>query len=205
MQFCAYRDRSHKEVEEKLGKMNMIPAAKEQIIIQLMQEDFLNEERFARSFVRGKFRIKKWGRIKIKQELKFREISAPIIKSALTEIDQQRYISTLYELAEKKLKLLKEPDTFKKKRKLADFLLRKGYESNLVYEATNELLEWLLEAYKLFELIIRSEGMNAGILCGKSEELIRISEFVATMHATKNVFYIKNEISTLLKKNWNKL
>ena len=58
MQFCAYRDRSHKEVEEKLGKMNMIPAAKEQIIIQLMQEDFLNEERFARSFVRGKFRIK---------------------------------------------------------------------------------------------------------------------------------------------------
>jgi len=141
MQFCAYRDRSHKEVKEKLNKMNMIPAAQEQIIIQLMQEDFLNEERFARSFVRGKFRIKKWGRIKIKQELKFREISAPIIKNALTEIDQQRYIATLYELAEKKLKLLKEPDKFKKKRKLADFLLRKGYESNLVYEATNELLE----------------------------------------------------------------
>ena len=141
MQFCAYRDRSHKEVEEKLGKMNMIPAAQEQIIIRLMQEDFLNEERFARSFVRGKFRIKKWGKIKIKQELKFREISAPIIKNALTEIDQQKYIATLYELAEKKLKLLKEPDKFKKKRKLADFLLRKGYESNLVYEATNELLE----------------------------------------------------------------
>ena len=141
MQFCAYRDRSHKEVEEKLRGMNMIPAAQEKIIIQLMQEDFLNEERFARSFVRGKFRIKKWGKIKIKQELKFREISAPIIKNALTEIDQQKYTSTLYELAEKKLRLLKEPDKFKKKRKLADFLLRKGYESNLVYEATNELLE----------------------------------------------------------------
>ncbi|OEY72317.1 regulatory protein RecX [Salegentibacter salarius] len=141
MQFCAYRDRSHKEVEEKLRGMNMIPAAQEQIIIQLMQEDFLNEERFARSFVRGKFRIKKWGKIKIKQELKFREISGPIIKNALTEIDQQKYISTLYELAEKKLKLLKEPDKFKKKRKLADFLLRKGYESNLVYEVANELLE----------------------------------------------------------------
>ena len=140
MQFCAYRDRSHKEVEEKLRKMNMIPAAQEQIIIQLMQDDFLNEERFARSFVRGKFRIKKWGKIKIKQELKFREISAPVIKNALTEIDQQKYNSTLYELAEKKLRLLKEPDNFKKKRKLADFLLRKGYESNLVYEATNELL-----------------------------------------------------------------
>ncbi|WP_394371777.1 regulatory protein RecX [Salegentibacter tibetensis] len=141
MQFCAYRDRSHKEVEEKLREMNMIPAAQEQIIMQLMQEDFLNEERFARSFVRGKFRIKKWGKIKIKQELKFREISAPIIEIALTEIDQQKYIATLYELAEKKLRLLKEPDNFKKKRKLADFLLRKGYESSLVYEVTNELLE----------------------------------------------------------------
>nr|WP_232805879.1 RecX family transcriptional regulator [Salegentibacter maritimus] len=141
MQFCAYRDRSHKEVEEKLNKMNMIPAAQEQIIIQLMQEDFLNEERFARSFVRGKFRIKKWGKIKIKQELKFREISSPIIKIALTEIEQEKYNATLYELAKKKLDLLKEPDSFKKKRKLADFLLRKGYESNLVYEVVNELLE----------------------------------------------------------------
>jgi len=141
MQFCAYRDRSHKEVEEKLREMNMIQAAQEQIIIQLMQEDFLNEERFARSFVRGKFRIKKWGKIKIKQELKFKEISAPIIKLALTEIDQQKYIATLYEVAEKKLRLLKEPDSFKKKRKLADFLLRKGYESVLVYEVANELLE----------------------------------------------------------------
>lgn len=141
MQFCAYRDRSHKEVEEKLNKMNMIPAAQEQIIIQLMQEDFLNEERFARSFVRGKFRIKKWGKIKIKQELKFREISSPIIKIALTEIEQEKYTATLYELAEKKLDLLKEPDSFKKKRKLADFLLRKGYESNLVYEVVKELLE----------------------------------------------------------------
>ncbi len=141
MQFCAYRDRCHKEVEEKLREMNMIPAAQAQIIMELMQENFLNEERFARSFVRGKFRIKKWGKIKIKQELKFKEISTPIIKIALTEIDEQKYISTLYEVAEKKLKLLKEPDKFKKKRKLADFLLRKGYESNLVYEVANELLE----------------------------------------------------------------
>ncbi|MBO2543863.1 RecX family transcriptional regulator [Salegentibacter sp. BDJ18] len=141
MQFCAYRDRCHKEVEEKLREMKMIPAAQEQIIMELMQENFLNEERFARSFVRGKFRIKKWGKIKIKQELKFKEISTPIIKLALTEIDEQKYIATIYEIAEKKMKLLKEPDKFKKKKKLADFLLRKGYESNLVYEATNELLE----------------------------------------------------------------
>ena len=64
MQFCAYRDRSQKEVEDKLLEMRMIPEAREQIVIKLMQEDFLNEERFARSFVRGKYRIKKWGRIR---------------------------------------------------------------------------------------------------------------------------------------------
>jgi regulatory protein len=141
MQFCAYRDRSHKEVEEKLRTMRMIPAAQEQIIIQLMQEDFLNEERFARSFARGKFRIKRWGKVKITQELKFKKISAPIIKLALTEINQEEYISTLYEIAEKKLKLLKEPDKYKQKRKLADFLLRRGYESSLVFDITNEFLK----------------------------------------------------------------
>lgn len=140
MQYCAYRDRCHKEVEEKLTDMRMIPAAKEQIIIQLMQEDFLNEERFARSFVRGKFRIKKWGKIKITQELKFKEVSAPIIKLGLTEIDQQKYIGTLYDIAEKKLAQIKEPNPYKKKRKLIEFLLRRGYESALVYDVANELL-----------------------------------------------------------------
>ncbi|WP_372917370.1 regulatory protein RecX [Salegentibacter sp.] len=141
MQFCAYRDRSHKEVEEKLREMNMIPAAQEQIIIQLMQEDFLNEERFARSFVRGKFRIKKWGRIKIKQELKFREISIPIIKLALTEIEEETYLKTLEELAIKKLDLVKEKNSFKKRKKIADFLLQKGYEANLVYDQVNSLVK----------------------------------------------------------------
>lgn len=140
MQFCAYRDRSHKEVEEKLKEMNMIPAAQEQIIIKLMQENFLNEERFARSFVRGKFRIKKWGRIKIKQELKLKDISNPVIKIALTEIDESDYISTLHEVAEKKVRLLKESNPFKKRKKLADHLLRRGYEASLVYEITEDYL-----------------------------------------------------------------
>ena len=139
MQYCAYRDRSHKEVEEKLREMRMIPAACEQIIVQLMQENFLNEERFARSFVRGKFRIKKWGRIKIKQELKFREISAPLIKIALTEIDETEYFNTLTELAQKKNALLKEKDPFKKRKKLANYLLQKGYESALIFEVLDNL------------------------------------------------------------------
>lgn len=139
MQFCAYRDRSHKEVEKKLQEMRMIPEACEQIIIKLMQEDFLNEERFARSFVRGKFRIKKWGRQRIKQELKAREISAPIVRLALTEIKEQDYLQTLEELIEKKLNLIKETDPFKRRKKLIDYLLRKGYESELVYDFTSDL------------------------------------------------------------------
>ena len=141
MQFCAYRDRSHKEVEEKLKEMRMIPAAQEEIILKLMRENFLNEERFARNFVRGKFRIKKWGKIKIQQELKIREISSPLIKSALSEIDEKEYIQALYELAEKKLGLIKETDPWKRKKKLVDFLFRKGYESHLVFKIAEEILE----------------------------------------------------------------
>lgn len=140
MQYCAYRDRSQKEVEDKLLEMRMIPAAREEIIIKLMQENFLNEERFARSFVRGKFRIKKWGRHKIKQELKVREISSTIIKLAMTEINEIEYRSTLYSLAEKKLELLSEADKFKLRKKLNDHLLRKGYEASLVYEVVDELV-----------------------------------------------------------------
>ena len=139
MQYCAYRDRSQKEVEDKLVEMRMIPAAREEIIIKLMQENFLNEERFARSFVRGKFRIKKWGRYKIKQELKLKEISLPIIKLAMTEIKENEYKSTLYHLAEKKLNLLSEPDKFKLKKKLTDHLLRKGYEASLVFETVEAM------------------------------------------------------------------
>jgi len=141
MHFCAYRDRSQKEVETKLDEMRMIPEAKEKIIITLMQENFLNEERFARSFVRGKFRIKKWGRIKITQELKKKEISSPIIKLGLSEIKESDYRTTLYELAEKKLNLINEPNSFKKKGKLADHLLRKGYESSLVFDCVNEITD----------------------------------------------------------------
>ncbi len=139
MQYCAYRDRSQKEVEDKLIKMRMIPAAREEIIIKLMQENFLNEERFARSFVRGKFRIKKWGRYKIKQELKLKDISSPVIRLAMTEINESDYKSTLYSVAEKKLPLIKETNPFKKKKKLYDFLSSKGYESHLILEVIDDL------------------------------------------------------------------
>lgn len=141
MHYCAYRDRSQKEVEDKLNEMKMIPEAKEKIIIRLMQDGFLNEERFARSFVRGKFRIKKWGKVKITQALKQKEISSPIIKLGLSEINASDYNAALYELAEKKLEKINEPNSFKKKKKLADHLLRRGYESPLVYDCVNTLID----------------------------------------------------------------
>ncbi|NIJ44421.1 regulatory protein [Wenyingzhuangia heitensis] len=132
--YCVYQDRCHKEVEEKLYKMDMIPQACEVIILHLMEHNFLNEERFAKSFARGKFRIKKYGKVRITQELKFRNISAYNIKTALKEIEDGAYLETLNYLISQKWNNTKESNFYKKKKKVADFLLRKGYESNLVYE-----------------------------------------------------------------------
>ena len=139
MQFCAYRDRSHKEVEEKLERMRMIPAARELIIIRLMEDGFLSEERFARSFARGKFRIKGWGRRKIKQELALRDFSKPIITLAMSEIQEEDYLEKLRELAGKKSATIAEKNPLKRKKKLQDYLLRKGYEPELVYQLTEGL------------------------------------------------------------------
>ncbi|MGY5354740.1 regulatory protein RecX [Wenyingzhuangia sp. IMCC45467] len=133
--YCVYQDRCHKEVEEKLYKMDMIPQACEVILLHLMEHNFLNEERFAKSFARGKFRIKKYGKVRITQELTFRNISEYNIKTALKEIDEKEYIETLYALSTQKWENIREVNFYKKKKKVADFLLRKGYESNLIYEA----------------------------------------------------------------------
>ena len=106
--YCAYQDRCHQEVEKKLSQFRLIPEARELILIHLIQNDFLNEQRFAQSFARGKFRIKKWGKKRITQELKFRNISAYNIKSAMKEIDDEDYYQTLQALANSKLKSIKE-------------------------------------------------------------------------------------------------
>lgn len=134
-QYCVYQDRCHKEVEKKLKDYNLIPEAREHILLHLLEHNFLNEERFAKSFARGKFRIKKWGKDRIVRELKFRDISAYNIKSALKEIDEEEYIKTLYNLVEKKNASVSETNHFKRKRKIADYLLYRGFESSLIYEA----------------------------------------------------------------------
>ena len=137
--FCAYQERCHKEVEQKLYDLRMIPEAKEQIILHLLQHNFLNEERFAKAFVRGKFSIKKWGRIKIISELKFKNISPYNVKTALKEIDEDDYLATLQQITKKKLALIKESNSFKKKNKLINYLISKGFESNLIYVVVNNL------------------------------------------------------------------
>lgn len=130
--YCVYQDRCHKEVEEKLYKMGMIPQACEVILLHLMEHNFLNEERFAKSFARGKFRIKKYGKVRITQELKFRNISAYNIKTAMKEIDSNDYLLTLEKLTTQKWEHTFESNFFKKKKKVVDFLLRKGYEYDLI-------------------------------------------------------------------------
>lgn len=137
--YCVYQDRCHKELEKKLREMKMIPEACDLILLHLMEHDFLNEERFARSFARGKFRIKQWGRRRIEIELKQRDISAYNIKAALSEILPEEYENIFQEVSRKKFQSVHEPDFFKKRKKVADFLLRKGFESNKVYEVLREL------------------------------------------------------------------
>ena len=112
----------------------------DQIMGQLIVDKFLNEERFARSFARGKFNIKKWGKNRIVNELKQREISKYNITAALQEIDSAEYLNTLDTLAQKRLAQLNEPNIQKRKKKLADYLLYRGWESHLVYEKLKELI-----------------------------------------------------------------
>ena len=139
--YCSYQDRCHKEVEDKLHKMNMIPEAKEKIIVHLIEHKFLNEERFAKSFARGKFRIKKWGKQRIVRELKFKGISKYNIDSGLKEISEEDYLKTFNELAEKKFNSITETNIYKKKKKLIDYLLYRGWETNLVFDKVNQLVK----------------------------------------------------------------
>lgn len=138
--YCAYQERCHKEVHQKLYEMRMIPDAVDQIINHLLQHNFLNETRFSQAFARGKFRTKKWGRGRIVRELKFREISRFNIQIALKEVPDSEYFKTFEELAEKRLRQLEsETDLQKKRKKFADYMFYRGWESELVYGKVNEI------------------------------------------------------------------
>ena len=137
--FCAYQERCHDEVVQKLRTMKMDSAEIDKILAHLIQENYLNESRFACSFARGKHRIKLWGKVRIVNELKLRNITTYNINLALKEISPEEYEMNFNVLAERNWHSIKESNGLKKRKKCCDFLLRKGYESTMVYEKVKEL------------------------------------------------------------------
>ena len=131
--YCAYQERCHSEVRDKLYGFGLNKTEVEQIIGTLIEENYLNEERFAIQFAGGHFRSKKWGRVKISHALKQKQVSPYCIKKALKQIDEDDYIKTLQQHFNAKLKTLKsEKNLFIKKRKLQDHLIQKGFETDLI-------------------------------------------------------------------------
>jgi regulatory protein len=139
--WCAYQERAQQDTRNKLYELGLWPEAVENIIVKLIEDNFLNEERFAMTFARGKFAIKKWGRIKIKQELKQKRVSDYCLKKALQQIDETEYMNTLKKIMESKRKLIKEPNKIKLQYKLMNYALAKGYEKDLVFDVLNSNIE----------------------------------------------------------------
>jgi regulatory protein len=133
MQYCAYQERCHTEVKEKLYSYGVYGLDADDIVSKLIEEDYLNEQRFAIQFAGGRFRLKQWGRVKIKYELKQKNVSEFCIRKALQSIDSDAYNATLQKLANQKITALKsEKNIFIKKRKLQDFLMQKGFETDYI-------------------------------------------------------------------------
>lgn len=138
--YCAYRERATKEVRLKLESYGFNDDEVDFLLQELIDNDYVNDERFAKLFAGGKFRLKKWGKLKIRRELKQKEISEELIQTALSEIEGQNYIETLESLALNKFQSLDHTvNLYKKKNKVAAYLISKGYESELVWGVLNKL------------------------------------------------------------------
>jgi regulatory protein len=137
--FCAYQERCHEEVVQKLRSMKMDSEEIDSIMVHLIGDNFLNEERFACSFARGKHRIKHWGKIRIVNELKSKKITQTLINIALKEISPEEYTKTFHTLAERHWESIQETNLMKKRKKFCDYMLRRGFESNLIFEKVKEL------------------------------------------------------------------
>lgn len=135
--YCAYQERCHSEVKEKLYSLGVWKKDHDGIIATLIQENYLNEERFAIAFAGGKWRMKQWGRVKIKYELKQRQVSEYCIKKALKQIGEEEYREVLKRLAEEKYTSLKKEQYLVRKKKTMDYLTRRGFEAELVNETLN--------------------------------------------------------------------
>ncbi len=141
--WCAYQERSQQEARNKLYEYGLHKNEVEQIIINLIEHNFLNEERFALAYAGGKFRIKKWGKIKIKSALRAKQVSEYCVNKALQQINLNDYFATLEKIILQKNNQLKEADKIKRKQKLFLFASSKGYESNIISEILKELKDGL--------------------------------------------------------------
>jgi regulatory protein len=137
--YCSYQDRCHKEVIEKLKTFNIKSNESNEIISNLIKDNYLNESRFSENFVRGKFKIKNWGKVRIVRELKQRNISRYNINLGLKKIDSQEYQNKLDEIFKNKLSSLENLNKTIKKKKIISYLLYRGWESNLIYSKINEI------------------------------------------------------------------
>jgi len=135
--YCAYQERCQSEVRQKLYGFGLNNDEIENALCSLIEQNFINEERFAKTFARGKFRQKKWGKVKIKQHLKQKQISDYCIKTALEEIDTEDYLAALDLVLSKKEELLNEENNFIKKQKIAKHAINKGFENDLVWNYLN--------------------------------------------------------------------
>ncbi|GAA4465083.1 hypothetical protein GCM10023093_16670 [Nemorincola caseinilytica] len=141
LHYCKYQERCHSEVRNKLFELGMYSAAVGEQIALLVEAGVLNEERFARAFARGRWRLKQWGRNKIKQQLRLKKVSEYCIKKGLSEIDDEEYAEVIMKIAAKKAsELAKERSILSKKAKLSRFLLQRGYEQDIVSECIKSLL-----------------------------------------------------------------
>jgi regulatory protein len=131
--YCVYQERSQQEVRDKLYSWGLHRNEVENLISNLIGNGFIKEERFASAFAGGKFRIKKWGRNKIKMALKSKSVSDPLIKKAISEIDDREYEKTLRQIIDSKSKLVTEKNPFKRKQKIASYAISKGFEPELVW------------------------------------------------------------------------
>ena len=139
--YCAYRERSHKEVTEKLYSFGLWKNQVESIIVDLLNDNFLNEERYAKAYASGKFRIKKWGKVKIKLKLKEQRVSDYCIKKAVNEIDPEEYAATIKLLIDKKtIDYSKKHEGWQLKSKLINYLLQKGFEYDEIKRIIEEKL-----------------------------------------------------------------
>lgn len=140
LRYCAYQERSHQEVKNKLYAYGLYSSDVNEIISYLITEGFLNEERYAKAFAGGKFRMKKWGRLKIVRELEAKGLTANCIKIGLREIDEAAYTLALKQLVAKKAADVTEENLFARRSKVARYIMQKGYEPELVWQEVKEFL-----------------------------------------------------------------